>query len=126
MYVLSQVNAIFVNIFGGIIRCDEIAKGIVAAARESNLRIPIVVRLQGMYVRMYREHCVSGTTRCVQRALCEWDPDIRIPIALFSLVITKLGNNQKKANALIDSSGLKMIGVDDFDMAAKTVSVWYS
>lgn len=43
-----QVNAIFVNIFGGIIRCDEIAKGIIAAARESNLRIPLVVRLQGL------------------------------------------------------------------------------
>lgn len=42
-----QVNAIFVNIFGGIIRCDEIAKGIIAAAQESNLSTPIVVRLQG-------------------------------------------------------------------------------
>lgn len=42
-----QVNAIFVNIFGGIIRCDEIAKGIIAAAQESNLTTPIVVRLQG-------------------------------------------------------------------------------
>ena len=33
-----------------------------------------------------------------------------------------LGNNQKKANALIEGSGLKMLGVDDFDQAAKTVS----
>jgi len=32
------------------------------------------------------------------------------------------GNNQKKANALIEGSGLKMIGMDDFDAAAKTVS----
>ena len=43
-----QVNAIFVNIFGGIIRCDEIAKGIVAAAHEINIRTPIVIRLQGI------------------------------------------------------------------------------
>jgi len=42
-----HVNAIFVNIFGGIIRCDEIAKGIVAAAHEINIRTPIVIRLQG-------------------------------------------------------------------------------
>ena len=35
------------NIFGGIIRCDEIAKGIVAAANETNIKIPIVIRLQG-------------------------------------------------------------------------------
>jgi len=33
-----------------------------------------------------------------------------------------VGNNQKKANALIEASGLKMIGIDDFDRAAKTVS----
>ena len=47
-----QVNAIFVNIFGGIIRCDEIAKGIIAAAQESNLTTPIVVRLQGNCMKM--------------------------------------------------------------------------
>lgn len=37
----------FVNIFGGIMRCDVIAQGIVAAAKELKLTIPIVVRLQG-------------------------------------------------------------------------------
>jgi succinyl-CoA synthetase beta subunit len=40
------VNAILVNIFGGIMRCDVIAEGIIAAARELNLTTPIVVRLQ--------------------------------------------------------------------------------
>ena len=42
-----QVNAILVNIFGGIMRCDVIAQGIIEAARTLNLKIPIVVRLQG-------------------------------------------------------------------------------
>jgi len=46
----SQVNAILVNIFGGIMRCDVIAQGIIEAARTLNLRIPIVVRLQGTRV----------------------------------------------------------------------------
>jgi succinyl-CoA synthetase beta subunit len=41
------VNAILVNIFGGIMRCDVIAQGIVAAASELKLKVPIVVRLQG-------------------------------------------------------------------------------
>ena len=41
-----KVNAILVNIFGGIMRCDVIAEGIIAAARELNLSTPIVVRLQ--------------------------------------------------------------------------------
>merc|ERR1712045_292909 len=45
-----KVNAIFVNIFGGIMRCDVIAEGIIAAARELNLATPIVVRLQGTNV----------------------------------------------------------------------------
>jgi len=45
-----KVNAILVNIFGGIMRCDVIAEGIIAAARELNLNTPIVVRLQGTNV----------------------------------------------------------------------------
>merc|ERR1719336_1729292 len=45
-----KVNALFVNIFGGIMRCDVIAEGIIAAARELNLSTPIVVRLQGTMV----------------------------------------------------------------------------
>merc|ERR1711884_760258 len=45
-----KVNAILVNIFGGIMRCDVIAEGIIAAARELNLTTPIVVRLQGTNV----------------------------------------------------------------------------
>jgi succinyl-CoA synthetase beta subunit len=42
-----QVKAIFINIFGGIMRCDVIAEGIIAAAKETNLTLPIVARLQG-------------------------------------------------------------------------------
>lgn len=45
-----KVNALLVNIFGGIMRCDVIAEGIIAAARELNLATPIVVRLQGTMV----------------------------------------------------------------------------
>jgi succinyl-CoA synthetase beta subunit len=42
-----KVKAILVNIFGGIVRCDLIAEGVVAAARELGLEVPLVVRLQG-------------------------------------------------------------------------------
>merc|ERR1719282_1609118 len=45
-----KVDAIMVNIFGGIMRCDVIAEGIIAAAKELNLSTPIVVRLQGTNV----------------------------------------------------------------------------
>jgi succinyl-CoA synthetase beta subunit len=43
----EKVRAILVNIFGGIVRCDLIAEGVVAAAAELGVRVPLVVRLQG-------------------------------------------------------------------------------
>jgi succinyl-CoA synthetase beta subunit len=43
----KTVKGIFVNIFGGIMDCDVIANGIVEAARETGLSIPLVVRLEG-------------------------------------------------------------------------------
>lgn len=51
----TEVKAIFVNIFGGILKCDLIADGIVSAAKELNLKIPLVVRLQGTNVEKARE-----------------------------------------------------------------------
>ncbi|XP_020292099.1 succinate--CoA ligase [ADP-forming] subunit beta, mitochondrial-like [Pseudomyrmex gracilis] len=45
-----NVEAIFVNIFGGIMRCDIIAQGIIDASKELHLKVPVVVRLQGTNV----------------------------------------------------------------------------
>ena len=42
-----NVKAIFVNIFGGIVRCDRVAQGIVEAARSVNIKVPLMVRLKG-------------------------------------------------------------------------------
>lgn len=42
-----NVKSIFINIFGGILRCDRLARGLVSALSEAQLRVPIVVRLQG-------------------------------------------------------------------------------
>jgi succinyl-CoA synthetase beta subunit len=42
-----QVEAILINIFGGILRCDILAVGVVEAARKVGLRIPVVVRMEG-------------------------------------------------------------------------------
>lgn len=47
LFSLRQVQAILVNIFGGIMRCDVIAQGIIMAVTDLELKIPIVVRLQG-------------------------------------------------------------------------------
>ena len=46
----DTVEAILVNIFGGIVRCDEIAQGIIAAVQEVGVEVPVVVRLEGTNV----------------------------------------------------------------------------
>lgn len=46
----EKVKAILVNIFGGIMRCDVVASGIIAAAKRVNVKVPIVVRLEGTKV----------------------------------------------------------------------------
>ena len=47
-----NLKAILVNIFGGIMRCDVIAEGVVAAARQVHLNVPLVVRLEGTNVEL--------------------------------------------------------------------------
>jgi succinyl-CoA synthetase beta subunit len=49
------VQGIFVNIFGGIMRCDVIANGVVAASKELGLKVPLVVRLAGTNVEQGKE-----------------------------------------------------------------------
>jgi succinyl-CoA synthetase beta subunit len=51
----ERVKAVLVNIFGGIVRCDLIAEGVVAAARERVVSAPLVVRLQGTHAEQGRQ-----------------------------------------------------------------------
>jgi succinyl-CoA synthetase beta subunit len=50
-----RVKAVLVNIFGGIMKCDVIANGIVAAAKQVGLSIPLVVRLEGTNVELGKD-----------------------------------------------------------------------
>jgi succinyl-CoA synthetase beta subunit len=52
MLANPHVEAILVNIFGGIMRCDVIATGVVEAARQVKLSVPLVVRLEGTNVEL--------------------------------------------------------------------------
>ncbi len=47
LVVDPKVKAIFINIFGGILRCDLLANGVVAAAKKLNLKIPVIIRMEG-------------------------------------------------------------------------------
>ncbi len=51
----QNVKAVFVNIFGGIMKCDTIATGIITAAKEVGIKVPIVVRLEGTNVELGRK-----------------------------------------------------------------------
>jgi succinyl-CoA synthetase beta subunit len=58
-----KLKAILVNIFGGIMKCDVIAEGVVAAAREVHLKVPLVVRLEGTNVELGKKIlAASGLT----------------------------------------------------------------
>ena len=51
----KNVKAVLINIFGGILRCDTLATGVVAAARDLNIQVPIVVRMEGTNVELGRK-----------------------------------------------------------------------
>jgi succinyl-CoA synthetase beta subunit len=56
----ERVRAVLVNIFGGIMRCDVIATGVVEAARQVQLKLPVVVRLEGTNVELGRKILVQS------------------------------------------------------------------
>ncbi|XP_072936012.1 succinate--CoA ligase [ADP-forming] subunit beta, mitochondrial isoform X2 [Epargyreus clarus] len=62
-----KVSAILVNIFGGIMRCDVIAEGIINAAKNLNIQIPVIVRLQGTKVNEARKLIADSGLRIVPR-----------------------------------------------------------
>jgi succinyl-CoA synthetase beta subunit len=47
-----EVKAVFINIFGGILRCDVLATGVVAAAKDLQLKVPVVIRMEGTNVEV--------------------------------------------------------------------------
>ena len=51
----ENVKAVFVNIFGGIMKCDTIAEGIITAANEIGIKVPLIVRLEGTNVELGRK-----------------------------------------------------------------------
>ena len=51
----ENVKAVLINIFGGIVRVDMVASGVVEAAKATNLKLPLVVRLEGTNVEQGRE-----------------------------------------------------------------------
>jgi succinyl-CoA synthetase beta subunit len=49
------VKGILINIFGGIMKCDVIAEGVIAAVKETGLKVPLVVRLEGTNVELGKQ-----------------------------------------------------------------------
>jgi succinyl-CoA synthetase beta subunit len=62
------VKAIFVNIFGGIMKCDTIAQGVIAAVKEVGLKVPLVVRLEGTNVELGKKMLAESKLNIVNAA----------------------------------------------------------
>ena len=63
-----DVKAIFVNIFGGIMKCDTIAEGVIAAVKEVGLKVPLVVRLEGTNVELGKKMLAESGLNIVAAA----------------------------------------------------------
>ena len=62
----GNVKAVLINIFGGILRCDVLADGVIAAVKELNVNVPVVIRMEGTNVetgkQMLRDSGLNFTT----------------------------------------------------------------
>ncbi|CAB3237266.1 unnamed protein product [Arctia plantaginis] len=92
-----KVTAVLVNIFGGIMRCDVIAEGIVTAAKTLNIQVPVIVRLQGTKVNEARKLIAESGLRIVPRD--DLDEAARLIVQLAEIV-----NLAKKAGVEVHIS----------------------
>jgi len=80
----TDVKVIFINIFGGILRCDTLAKGVVEAARQLEIKLPMVIRLEGTNVEPGRQiFAESGLSFTVANGM--GDAAIKVAEALKSV-----------------------------------------
>ncbi|TGZ54603.1 Succinate--CoA ligase [ADP-forming] subunit beta, mitochondrial [Temnothorax longispinosus] len=79
-----RVHALLVNIFGGIMRCDVIAEGIIAATKELDLKIPVVVRLQGTNVDEAKALIANAGLKIVP--IDDLDEAARVAVKLSTIV----------------------------------------
>lgn len=75
-FSLQQVEAILVNIFGGIVNCAIIANGITKACRELELKVPLVVRLEGARTKK-KTHAHNTDTGRAEAPLMSVRPSVR-------------------------------------------------
>ncbi|XP_030374860.1 succinate--CoA ligase [ADP-forming] subunit beta, mitochondrial isoform X2 [Scaptodrosophila lebanonensis] len=87
----KKVLCILVNIFGGIMRCDVIAEGIISATKDLNLNMPVVVRLQGTKVKEARELIRTSGLKILARD----DLDKAADLAVHLAQIVKLAREMK-------------------------------
>ncbi|VDM28335.1 unnamed protein product [Toxocara canis] len=108
-----DVHAILVNIFGGIMRCDVIAQGIINAARELNLKIPVVVH--AILVNIF-----GGIMRCdvIAQGIINAARELNLKIPV---VVRLQGTKVDDAKALIAQSEMRILACDNLDEAARLV-----
>jgi succinyl-CoA synthetase beta subunit len=73
-----KVTAIFVNIFGGIVRCDDIARGLISVVQSMGLRTPIVARLQGTNMEAAAKLVFPPPSGARESAIADDESDQRV------------------------------------------------
>ena len=61
-----KVKAVLINIFGGIMKCDNIAAGVVEASRKVHIKVPLIVRLEGTRVEEGRQILADSGIKIIQ------------------------------------------------------------
>ena len=61
----ASVKAVFINVFGGILRCDRLAEGVIAAVKKLGLRLPVVVRMEGTNVDLGKKMLAESGLKLV-------------------------------------------------------------
>ncbi len=56
----KDVKAVFINIFGGILRCDVLAEGVIAAVRDLGVKVPVVIRMKGNKEELGKEMLLAS------------------------------------------------------------------
>ena len=115
----KNVKGILINIFGGIMRCDVLAQGVVDAAKQINLSVPLVVRLAGTNFAEGKKILDNSGLKILSASdLNDAAKKIKINVPL---VVRLAGTNFEEGKKILDNSGLKLISASDLSDAAKKI-----
>lgn len=98
-----KVTAIFVNIFGGIVRCDAIAQGLISVVQSMNLRTPIVARLQGTNMEKAHQLVPSLFSPCLELVQLTYSIPVDQRVRIEDFLNRRLANCGREVGSVLKS-----------------------